>query len=355
VDLLTYHFGQDLVIPNVVIHRTPHLGFIKSVRIGPSLTKLFLDVLLLVKAFRFLQKGRYQLIHTHEEASFFGVWLAKRFGIPHLYDMHSSLPQQLTLSDLWYSRSTPLVRLFRWLEHYVIKSTDAVITICPDLERLVKQVNDRVPQVMIEDVIFEEKPQAASEEDLNRFRETHAINGKRVVLYTGNFEPYQGLDLLIASAQQVLRQQKDVVFLLMGGDPEQIRSYKNRVRDLGLLADFRFPGLRSHEEVSVAIRVSHVLVSPRISGTNTPLKIYTYLQSGKPIVATDLLTHTQILNSDAALLVKPEPSALAQGILSVLGDPQSARKLGTGARKFFEGHYSFQTLIMKTDRILQAR
>jgi glycosyltransferase involved in cell wall biosynthesis len=236
----------------------------------------------------------------------------------------------------------------------VIQSTDAIITICPELEKHVKNVNGRVPQIMIEDVVFDENPQAVSEEDLRRFREAHSLNGKRVVLYTGNFEPYQGLDLLVASAERVLRQQKEVVFLLMGGDPDQIQRYQNRVRNLGLLPHFRFTGLRPHEELSRAIRISQVLVSPRIRGTNTPLKIYSYLQSGKPIVATDLLTHAQVLSSDVALLVKPEPNAFAHGIISVLEDPQMARKLGTGARKFFESRYSFQAFNKKTEQILEA-
>jgi glycosyltransferase involved in cell wall biosynthesis len=354
VDLLTYHLGQEVFVPNVVIHRTPRLGFIQSVQIGPSPTKLFLDILLLVKAFRFLQKGRYNLIHSHEEASFIGVLLAKHFGIRHLYDMHSSLPQQLTLSHYRYARFTPLVRSFKWLEHFVIQSTDAIITICPELEKHVNNVNGRVPQMMIEDVVFDENPQAVSEEDLRRFRETHSLNGKRVVLYTGNFEPYQGLDLLVASAERVLRHQKDVVFLLMGGEPDQIQDCQNRVRNLGMLPHFRFTGLRPHEEIPQAIRLSHVLVSPRIGGTNTPLKIYSYLQSGKPIVATDLLTHTQVLSSDAALLVKPEPDAFAQGIISVLEDPLLAGRLGTGARQFFESRYSFQTFVKKTEQILQV-
>ncbi|MBI3596675.1 MAG: glycosyltransferase [Nitrospirae bacterium] len=280
VDLLTYHLGQDVFIPNVVIHRTPHIRFIKAIRIGPSLTKLFLDILLLVKAFRLLQKGRYNLIHAHEEASFFGVLFAKLFGIRHLYDMHSSLPQQLTLSNFQYTRFTPLIRSFEWLEQYVIKSTDVIITICPELEKHVKKVNGSVPQIMIEDVVFEEKSQAVSEEVLRLFRKAHSLDGKRVVLYTGNFEPYQGLDLLVASAERVLRKQKDVVFLLMRGEPDQVRRYQNWVRNLGLLPHFRFTGLRPHEEVPQAILLSHVLVSPRISGTNTPLKIYSYLQSG---------------------------------------------------------------------------
>ena len=58
-----------------------------------------------------------------------------------------------------------------------------------------------------------------------------------------------------------------------------------------------------------------MLVSPRIAGTNTPLKLYAYLKTGKPIVATDLPTHTQVLTSQTALLAPPDPRAFGQALL----------------------------------------
>ena len=114
VDLLTFHVGQDVSIPEVVHHRTPNIRFIKTIKIGPSLTKLFLDVLLLIKAFRLLRKGRYDILVSTEEASFFGILLAKIFRVRHIYDMHSSLPDQLR--DLPKYRFRLLVHLFEWLE-----------------------------------------------------------------------------------------------------------------------------------------------------------------------------------------------------------------------------------------------
>jgi glycosyltransferase involved in cell wall biosynthesis len=351
VDLLTYHRGQNVIIPGVAIFRTPPFRFVRDIPIGPSGTKLFLDIFLVVEAYRRLCRKRYDVLHTHEEASFFGILLAKFFQVPHLYDMHSSLPQQLL--NFRYTRSRPLIRFFERLERRVILASEAVITICPALAEHVNQISGNVSHVMIENVAIERSTEAVSAEEVRAFRTAHALDGKRIVLYTGNFEPYQGIDLLVASAERVLRQRQDAVFVFLGGKPDQVQHYQDRVERQGLSAHFRFTGMRPPEEIPGALHLSDILVSPRISGTNTPLKLYGYLQAGKPIVATNLPTHTQVLDNDVAVLVDPDPEALARGILSVLDAPPLATKLGKQARQLFDDRYNYQTFIKKTDQILQ--
>jgi glycosyltransferase involved in cell wall biosynthesis len=350
VDLLTYHIGQDIVIPEVVIHRTPSIGFIKSIRIGPSIPKLFLDILMLTKAFSMLRKGYYDLVHAHEEASFFGVVLAKLFRIRHLYDMHSSLPQQLR--NFQYTRFQPLINLFEWFERRVIESSDAIITICPALDEHVKKITEKVPHVMIENVAMEGFV-FPSEEDVQEIKAAHSLEEKKIVLYTGTFEPYQGIDLLIASAQWVLRQRKDVVFLMVGGKPDQVLHYQNLVKEFGLSPYFCFTGTRQVDEMPLFVAAADILVSPRIHGTNTPLKIYSYLMSGKPIVATDITSHTQVLNSEIALLANPSPEPFASGILQLLEDQDLANRISLRARDVARERYNSEVFVEKTKWVLE--
>jgi glycosyltransferase involved in cell wall biosynthesis len=351
VHLVTYHVGQNVMIPNVTIHRTPAFSFIKAIGVGPSMKKLFLDVFVLTKAIRLLLKERYDLLHTHEEASFFGAPLARLFKIPHLYDMHSSLPEQL--KNFRYSQFPPLVRLFDWLEKRVINSSTALITICPALEDHARKINRTIPHVMIENVASEIGLENVTEKDVERFRVAHKLDDRKIILYAGTFQPYQGIDLLVRSAERIVRARQNVLFLLMGGERDQVNHYEGVVNSLGLSSYFCFTGIRPPEEISQALRLSDVLVSPRTSGTNTPLKIYSYLHSGKPIVATRLYTHTQVLSPDVSVLVEPLPEALADGILSVLNDSAFADKLALQAKRLFESHYSFQRYLGKTREILQ--
>ena len=97
-----------------------------------------------------------------------------------------------------------------------------------------------------------------------------------------------------------------------------------------------------------------LLVSPRSRGTNTPLKIYQYLRSGKVIVATRLLTHTQVLNDETAILTGTSPSEFADGILAALADPSRAARIGRQARQLAETKYSYEAYLERTRRACEA-
>jgi glycosyltransferase involved in cell wall biosynthesis len=352
VDLLTYPFGQDVTIPGVVIRRTLRLPFVHRVRIGPSVIKLILDCLLVAAAIRRLLTTRYDLVHTHEEAGFFGVVLARLFRIPHVWDMHSSLPEQLV--NFRYSSFRPLIRLFDWLERRSIRQSAGVITVYPALAAHVRRIHARVPHAMIENVLGDADLEPASPEDLARLRAAYDCLGRRAVVYAGTLEAYQGIDLLIASAPIVVARRPDAVFVVVGGTPEQVRDHAQVVAARGLAAHFRFPGRQPRKRAHQFIAMADVLVSPRTHGTNTPLKLYAYLRARRPIVATDILAHTQILTHEAAVLVDADACGLAGGILSVLGDPDLGARLARGARTVFERRGDMPTVLAHTEGLLRA-
>ncbi len=350
VDLITYHVGKDVVIPGLRIFRTPSIRFIKEVPVGPSWIKVLLDIFLFAKAFRMLLLKRYDLLHTHEEASMFGAPLSKLFKVPHLYDLHSSIPH--VMRSFGYQRfQTPF---FDWIERWVIHSSNAIIVISPALVEYVRHIDEKIPIAVIENTIEVLDPKSVTEENLHAIKLTYPqLDCKKIVLYTGTFEPYQGLDLLVDSAQLVTQQRNDVLFILVGGKSNQIKRYQERVNKLGLASHFLFTGIRPQEDMPIFMNIAHVLVSPRIEGNNTPLKIYGYLRSGKPIVATKSTSHTQILNPEVAVLVELDSESLALGILSVLENHSLALRIGEQARTFFEERYNYQSFVQQTEQILQ--
>ncbi len=164
--------------------------------------------------------------------------------------------------------------------------------------------------------------------------------GKGVILYTGTFEPYQGLDLLVKATPIVVRVRPATVFVCVGGKAAQVEALQRQASSHGVGQYFVFPGEVPPESVEAHFAIADVLVSLRVSGTNTPLKIYAYLRSGVPILATDVRAHTQVLTSEVALLVEPKPEVIAEGILRLLTDREFAQSLSANARQLAHEAYS---------------
>jgi glycosyltransferase involved in cell wall biosynthesis len=318
---------------------------IRDVRIGPSLAKIPLDLTLACTAIRRAMSDRYDAVHSHEEGSVIGVLLALALGVPHLYDMHSSLPQQLTNFD--FTKSRVLRHLFAWMERFVVRRSNVVVVICPHLAKLVSEIEPSVPSVLIENAPGSgDTPLDGSGTRIRA--ELGLANGTPMVLYTGTFETYQGLDLLFAAARHVLSSRPDARFVLAGGRPEQIENARAQAEAAHVSSAVVFAGQRPAEEIPLFLDAASVLVSPRSSGTNTPLKIYQYLRSGRPIVATRLLTHTQVLDDDVAFLTSATAEGFGAGILAALADPARARTVADQARQLAATKYSYEAYLART-------
>lgn len=347
IDLATYPIGKDVEIPKLRIFRSMKVPFVHKVKVGPSIQKLFLDFFLFFTVLRLLFKNRYDCIHTHEEACFFGAVLSRLWRIPHVYDMHSSLAQQFINFNVTHS---PFIhRILRFFEKRALLSSDAIIAICPYLGEHVRESGVTRQVFVIENTpeadTFFNNSSGKSEVELPQ-----EIKTRPVVLYAGTFEHYQGLDLLMESIPYVVKALPQTVFLLIGGDKNAIEQFRKRSVELGVEQNVILKEKVPVEQVNRYLDVAKVLVSPRKSGTNTPLKIYSYLRSGRPIVATNLITHTQVLNPEIAVLTEPEPEAFAKGIIEALSNPEMSRMVDR-ARQIAEEKYSYREYLAKTSRL----
>ncbi len=346
VDLVTYPIGQSPALPNLRIIRPPNLLGLRRVKIGPSLIKLPLDAILLLRTVAELLLNRYDIVFSHEEAAIFGACLARIWRKPHIYDMHSSLPQQLR--NFEFTRSSFLISLFETFERFVLKNSRAVIVICPDLMDRAVALGQAGKAVLLENFLDFPGAEFSAEEVAKKRREL-APQGEKIVLYAGNFEPYQGIPLLLDAARNVGGR---VVFVLVGGSGPALAEMRARASALGLAARTLFVDRVPPAQISLYISLADVLVSPRLSGTNTPLKIYSFLKSGKPLVATNLWTHTQVLSPSLAVLADPSPESLAQGIRFAL-DSEEARERARSAKELADREYTLPRYLEKMARILE--
>jgi glycosyltransferase involved in cell wall biosynthesis len=357
IDLLTFGEGQDPDIPNVRILRVPRFAWLGNVRIGPSMLKLFLDVFIAARTVALLIRHRYDVVQAHEEAVFICRFLKPIFRFKLIYDMHSSLPQQLINFDFTDSRIVHYI--FKRLEASSINMADAVITICPDLADYVSHIiDDRDRHHLIENSIFEpvklkgDEQVNENEQSFSYVAETPA--GRFCFVYVGTLEPYQGIDLLIRSFAYVIQRRPEAILLIVGGTESQVETYKSLAMAEGLKDSCLFTGTVSQQQAHQYIRTADSLLSPRINGTNTPLKIYQLLASGIPLVATNVRSHTQVLNDDVAFLADPKPKPFGEAMIAAMSDDGTPQGKAKNAIRLFEKEYSRESYVRKLRALLDG-
>jgi glycosyltransferase involved in cell wall biosynthesis len=343
--LITYPLGEDRSFPGLRIVRVPRLPGLRTIKIGPSLIKVPLDILLFLLAARELILRRYDLVFSHEEAGFLGVILAKLRGVPHIYDMHSSLPQQL--DNFNFSRSALLKGIFLIMESLVLRGSRSVIVICRDLQRLVEALGFGRKAVFLENFLDFDAPRITAK-DISRQKKLLAPRGEKIALYAGNFQFYQGIPLLLEAAAKVKGKAVLALVGATGGDRDEM---KHKAEALGIAGRVAFVDRVAPSLVPLYIAAADVLVSPRLSGTNTPLKIYSFLKSGKPLVATRLWTHTQVLDDSIAVLVEPNAESLAAGLSFALFD-KAAQKKALAAKAKADREYTTPAYLKKIGEAL---
>jgi glycosyltransferase involved in cell wall biosynthesis len=351
VDLVTYPIGDDPGIPGLTIVRSPRPFWIRSIPIGPSGAKAVLDVLLFFTLLRRLMTRPYDLLFTHEEASFMALPLAPLFKLPHLYDMHSLLSEQLANFD--FANWRPMVALFAHLERRVARSAAAIIAICPALGESARTMAPRTPLAVIENTWDVGRPPEFPAEAVRELAVRIGTAGSPfTAVYTGTFEPYQGIDLLLDGWRIFTAGHPAARLVLVGGAPPHQAAVEALTERLGLAASVRVLPRCAPQEVHLYQALADTLVSTRSRGVNTPLKIYQALWSGRPILATDISSHTQCLDPETALLVPPTPEGVADGLARLAADPALRESLGQAARAAAEESYNRDVYLAKLRAIV---
>src|SRR5512146_3058803 len=332
VDLLTYHEGADLDIDGLRILRTPALPGLRHIPIGISWKKLVCDLLLSGRLLGLALSRRYDVIHAVEEAVFPAILLRSSSRARIVYDMDSMLGESLVSK---WRLLRPAERVFRAMERAVIRRSDAVFAVCNDLAQHVTVDAPGVPVFLIEDVALPSQQHCGGAEPL---RELLGIRGM-LALYVGNLQRYQGVELAVR-AMGLLPQPFDLTLVLIGGSPEDIARMRSLVRKLHLEDRVYLLGPRPLAQLCGFLAQADILVSPRLRGSNTPMKVYSYMNSGTAILATRILSHTQVLDDDCALLVEPNPQALAKGLVTLAAAEALQARLGAAARRRASERYS---------------
>jgi glycosyltransferase involved in cell wall biosynthesis len=348
VDLLTFHEGEDIEIPNCRIYRIARPLWIRNVRPGFSFKKVVCDLFMFSRCLAMVRRNRYDLIHAVEESAFIAAAMQKLVRIPYVYDMDSSLAEQLV--DAYPSLQFAFPTLRR-CEALAVRRSLGVLTVCAALEDVAHGYAPDKPIGRVEDttLLGPEPPQFGNGHNSDAHLPDGVGSRDPVAMYVGNLEHYQGIGLLLEGFRHALLRLPDAHLVIVGGLEEDIAHYRRRATQLGIARQVHFLGPRPIRSLDGLLKRADVLVSPRLKGLNTPMKIYSYLDSGTAVLATRLRTHTQVLDDRIAYLVAPDPEALGDGLADLLSDPALRGRLAQQAKAYVQREFTPEAAHRKLD------
>ncbi len=339
IDLACYHEGSSPELPNLKIHRIPNISYLNNVLPGPSLKKLLCDIFLFLIVIKLVwTHGRkhYQLIHAVEEAGFMAYLIKLFTGIPYIYDMDSCMSEQVV--EKWVI-AKHLKGLFQFFEKRLFRNSQQILAVCPQLVTYAESLGARNVSLLSDYSMLDEAQTPA----IKSLREECGISSaEKIILYVGNLEFYQGIDLLLESFHLVASEIPDARLVIVGGAPEHVEAYQRKIQEWDSRPQVFLLGQRPLNYLASYLSEATILVSPRLKGNNTPMKIYSYLQSRRPLLATAIGSHTQVLDQEISELANASPESFSLAIKKLTQDSERRGKIAEAAFQHSKERYTFE-------------
>ncbi len=352
VDLITFHEGRDRNYEGVTTHRIKPLGNVADIRPGFSAKKIYLDFFIFLKFLTLLIRNRYDAVHAVEESAFMAMLVCPIFRTPFIYDMDSSMATQVIDKFPSLRKAEAFLRA---LESLPARTAKVVVPCCDALERDISVFRDpkKKPIVVLKDISLLDKRSSIPSSDINVKALTAAPSEtcNKVLMYIGNLESYQGIDVLLEGFATANKTSDKLSLVIVGGETGDIAKYQNKSISLGIKDKVYFLGKQPVSDLYALMIQADILVSPRTHGINTPMKVYSYLDSNIPVLATRLPTHTQVMTDEHACLVEASAAGIAEGIDCLVKNPELCQKLAKNAQDLIEAEHSFCAFHEKVQQI----
>ncbi|MFQ6550860.1 glycosyltransferase family 4 protein [Aestuariibius insulae] len=344
VDVLTFPEGDDVEIANCRLFRLPRIPGLSNIPPGFSLKKLLLDGVMIPYAIARMIRSRYDLVIAVEESAYIAMALRPLFRVPYIADIDSSIPEQL---DDKYDLPAPILRALSTVERWACRSAIGAMVCCKALRDSVREHDADLPVQVLEDVtMLDDNDPRPAPKDMEFDEPT--------IVYVGNLEPYQGIDLLLDGFAGLDPDRTHARLVVIGGNEQHIAENRIRALELGIADRVSFLGPRPVADLGPYLRAATIVTSPRMQGRNTPMKVYSYLDSGRPLLATRLPTHTQVLTDEVAHLVTAAPKDMTEGFEMLLADPDLRDRLATNARAYVKREFTPAAYRQKLDQFLRT-
>jgi glycosyltransferase involved in cell wall biosynthesis len=335
VDFLTLPLGERREIPGVNIVRAPNLFGARRIAIGPSMLKLAFDGVLFWMALGRVIRHRYAVVHGVEDCGLI-AWVAARAGRARLVFERHSDPSSYHQGRL----RNAVMAAYAAVERFVMRRADVVIGTGPGLVAHAQSVGRASRACLIPDIPSSLAEATAAGKAAARARCVRQPDDL-LITYVGSFAVYQGIELLFAAIPSVAAAEPRARFIIVGGTPEEISTRKAALAAAGCSRAALFLGYIDPDQLPDTLAASDILLSPRIAGMNTPLKLLDYLKAGAAIVATDCEANRLILTPENAQLTPVTPEGFAEGVLALCRDSARRARLAQSGADLLATRHTF--------------
>jgi glycosyltransferase involved in cell wall biosynthesis len=277
-------------------------------------------------------------VHAVEEAAYMASVICPHVGLPFIYDMASAIPMEMARKPLFASR--PVHAMLRQMERRVLRSASRVI--CSS--GLADYVTRQVPDVNVREWLY---PAFAQRVDAARVVALRAELGidpdRRVLLYSGNLAGYQGVDLLMDAFDRARRIRPELLLVCVGATEKEMKSRARR--DCFNREGVQIVQRQPRSRIPEFLKMADFLALPRVAAQNVPLKLFDYMASGKPIIATRGAAHEPLLNDSRAFMTDPDPQSFAGAIVKACESPVRAAAASQAAQSYARQNFGWERFV----------
>ncbi|MCG2577746.1 glycosyltransferase, exosortase A system-associated [Dechloromonas sp. XY25] len=292
---------------------------------------------------RLIERYSPDIIHPHSPVlnAIPAITAGRKRGIPVVYEMRASW-EDAAVDHGTTVEGSLRYRLSRALESWALRKADGITTICAGLREDILSrggIPSEKVTVIPNAVNVESFAYAPAAEPELRLR--LGLENCTVLGFAGSFYGYEGLDLLLDAAKQLLPRYPDLKVLLVGGGPQE-KALKEQAQRLALGDRVVFTGRVPHADVQRYYGQIDLLCYPRksmrLTDLVTPLKPLEAMAQGKLLIASDVGGHRELVrDGETGILFQAGNAvALASAIDRMLGNRDQWESIRRAGRRFVE-------------------
>jgi glycosyltransferase involved in cell wall biosynthesis len=286
----------------------------------------------------------------------FGTLMARLWRRPSIIIAMDLYPEVL-VANRSIPATSPLARLLKTVFGWSYRGATRVVALGPVMrERLLAKGVDPARIVCIAN--WSTGSEGIVRGSANRLLSEWGVEGKFVVLYSGNLGIAHEFDTFLRGFAAACAQIPELVLVVIGKG-SRLAEFKASVQALGVEPRVRYSDFVAAERMPESIGIADVaLVSLRegFEGLVVPSKVYGFMSRGVPVMYVGPRSDVSLTLEDSGcgIVVAPgDPAAVTRGLLAMHADRDSLRALGVAGERAYQADLSAEAALARYDSLVQ--